>query len=88
MSIRNPEGINLKRYPPPLGWVVATDEDLADPKHPKRGWKIFWDGLWRPCSGRNTFHRGWTYLRPDADGVRLKTEYGPIRAWHGKGWPT
>lgn len=65
MSIRNPEGINLKRYPPPYGHVVASDEDLAQPKAPKRGWKIFFEGRWWSCSGPNTFHRGWTYLRPE-----------------------
>lgn len=61
---RNPEGIDLAKYPPPPGFVVASATDMAKPGTPRLGWLLFTEGRWRPCSGPYYRREWWTYLRP------------------------
>lgn len=69
--MRNPEGIDLAKYPPPAGYVVASGADIiaAGGKVPN-GWMWFVVFDWVSCypdwvtvadSGINS---DWTYLRP------------------------
>lgn len=63
--MRNPEGIDLAQYPPPVGYVVASEEDVkAAVGMPPRGWMFFCPACeeWEPST--ILIQRGWTYLRP------------------------
>lgn len=61
---RNPENIDLVRYPPPPGYTVASEEDVAAAKN-DAGWAFFSDG-WVINTSKSTseIHDNWTYLRP------------------------
>jgi len=65
-AVRNPEGIDLEKYPPPAGHVIASDADLKAKGTPKPSWMIFHEGRWRRCSGPHMRGEHWTYSRPKA----------------------
>lgn len=67
--MRNPENIDLVKYPPPAGYVVASGADIiaAGGKVPD-GW-MYWEGRWVNHydpgeTRRDPFNVRWTYLRP------------------------
>lgn len=65
--MRNPERIDLKKYPPPPGYVAASDEDIkaAGPAEP-RNWMWFSETRedWVGAMHGFPIDKGMTYLRP------------------------
>lgn len=67
-TIRNPENIDLVRYPPPPGYTVASEEDVAAAPN-DACWAFFTNGwvINTPHSAGD-IHNNWTYLRPLREG--------------------
>lgn len=69
--MRNPEGIDLAKYPPPVGYVVASEEDVEKARGIEPiGWMWFAVFDWASCYpdwvtvAYNGINSDWTYLRP------------------------
>lgn len=65
-KVRNPEGIDFNKYPPPPGYVVVSEMDMRERHSIPIGWKYFFAG-WQNASSKiypGMLQRNWTYLRP------------------------
>lgn len=62
--MRNPENIDLNKYPPPPGYVVASELDVESVKHAPCDWMYWSDGMWHYCCGYYSPQAEWTYIRP------------------------
>lgn len=67
-EVRNPERIDLKKYPSPPGYVVASEGDCGGRVKAPREWMYFGELFgklrWCKCSGVLPLANDWTYLRP------------------------
>lgn len=64
-AVRNPEGIDFKRFPIPKGYTVASEKDISSSGKTLPSWKMFCDqSCWDHCAEGMPFRAYWTYLRP------------------------